>query len=391
MAFSYSSIKIKKDTTLPSVASWGTNMNILKDPPKSIHTRRINKVGNDSAITTSIDGSGDRFNEAISYYAKGVNPMVGVSYSNMGNNGGQRGGSVHTTGGICSSEASLPYKIMQGGAFRPPIIPPQLLLPLSRQPRLPTKVTCNPGFKKFSSQFTCSNQTSAETCSAIQPTFLTEVRPTAVYTLQKSALEPIEVKYNIQPCIKIECESGTRTMDVVQRTVQAPYSGIVYDSEPINVTSTAKGEYSMNSEQNNMNVEKYIQNPVTASAEANKNSKVGKSVKFSDMVDAPLPVKNNTLSVEGNSGRIGSERIRYDATEDNMDLRRPLPVHSQTTNKIDMTRANTIRHNNTKILERNKPLISSNDPINIQRNPNPTSYNKKLKFTTNRGNEAWCR
>ena len=117
MAFSYSSIKIKKDTTLPSVASWGTNMNILKDPPKSIHTRRINKVGNDSAITTSIDGSGDRFNEAISYYAKGVNPMVGVSYSNMGNNGGQRGGSVHTTGGICSSEASLPYKIMLGGAF----------------------------------------------------------------------------------------------------------------------------------------------------------------------------------------------------------------------------------------------------------------------------------
>ena len=61
MALSYSGIVNYGKVTLPSVESWGTNMNILKDPPKSVHTRKIDKVGETSAITTSIDESGDRF------------------------------------------------------------------------------------------------------------------------------------------------------------------------------------------------------------------------------------------------------------------------------------------------------------------------------------------
>ena len=80
MALSYSGIVNYGKVTLPSVESWGTNMNILKDPPKSVHTRKIDKVGETSAITTSIDESGDRFCEAINYYARGQNPMVSVSY-----------------------------------------------------------------------------------------------------------------------------------------------------------------------------------------------------------------------------------------------------------------------------------------------------------------------
>ena len=38
---SYSGIINYGKATLPSVDSWGTNMNILKDPPKSITTRKI--------------------------------------------------------------------------------------------------------------------------------------------------------------------------------------------------------------------------------------------------------------------------------------------------------------------------------------------------------------
>ena len=37
---SYSGITNYGKATLPSVDSWGTNMNILKDPPKSITTRK---------------------------------------------------------------------------------------------------------------------------------------------------------------------------------------------------------------------------------------------------------------------------------------------------------------------------------------------------------------
>ena len=87
---SYSGLVNYGATTLPSVESWGTNMNILRDPPKSIHTRRIDKVGETSSITEMIDASGDRAAEAILVYPRGVNPMVGVSYGNNGG-GGQTG------------------------------------------------------------------------------------------------------------------------------------------------------------------------------------------------------------------------------------------------------------------------------------------------------------
>ena len=57
MSISYSGLTNYGKATLPSAESWGTNMNILRDPPKSITTRRIDKVGQTSEITTMIDDS----------------------------------------------------------------------------------------------------------------------------------------------------------------------------------------------------------------------------------------------------------------------------------------------------------------------------------------------
>ena len=118
--------------TLGSVEGWGTDMNILRDPPKSISTRRIDKVGQTSDITNTIDSSSDRANEAINLYARGVNPMVSVSYGNYGTNGGRVGDLTSTSN---RPQPRYPYPIMDGGAFRPPIRGPRDLLPLSRLPR----------------------------------------------------------------------------------------------------------------------------------------------------------------------------------------------------------------------------------------------------------------
>jgi hypothetical protein len=134
MVFSYSGIVNYGKATLPSVESWGTNMNILRDPPKSVHTRKIDKVGETSAITTAIDESGDRFCEAINYYARGQNPMVAVSYGQ-----GQKKSNLTNNG-----EAFLPYRIMRDGVFRPPIWRQEDLLPLSRLPRIWTEVGTQP-------------------------------------------------------------------------------------------------------------------------------------------------------------------------------------------------------------------------------------------------------
>jgi hypothetical protein len=133
MALSYSGIVNYGKVTLPSVESWGTNMNIIKDPPKSVHTRKIDRVGATSAITSAVDESGDRFCEAINYYARGQNPMVSVSYGQ-----GQKKSSI---GG---GEAFLPYRVAREGAFRPPIWRQEDLLPLSRMPRIWTEVGTQP-------------------------------------------------------------------------------------------------------------------------------------------------------------------------------------------------------------------------------------------------------
>lgn len=132
--------------TLPSVEG----VNILRDPPRSIVTRRINKVGEDNSLVELTDGSGDRVCEAINVYARGVNPMVEVAYSN--NSGFSTRGSSHVAR---QGEAFLPYRIMDSGAFRAPIIAPTELLPLSRLPRVHTFAHANPGFVDFTKSIAC--------------------------------------------------------------------------------------------------------------------------------------------------------------------------------------------------------------------------------------------
>lgn len=109
---SYSGLVNYGKATLPSVEGWAQSANIIRDPPKSVHTRRVEKVFDTNKVTETLAESDDRFCEAISYYAKGRDPMIGVNY------GGK-----------------YPYRIMDGGAFRPPIWRLEDLTPLSRMPR----------------------------------------------------------------------------------------------------------------------------------------------------------------------------------------------------------------------------------------------------------------
>jgi len=133
--------------TLPSVEQWGTNTNILRDPPKSITTRRIDKVYENTDITQLVDDSGDRICDGINVYARGVNPMVSISYDNNSNNAGIAG---NITSISSRTQSRLPYPAFQGGDFRPPIYTQRDLLPLSRLPRAWVGATSTPGFADFS-------------------------------------------------------------------------------------------------------------------------------------------------------------------------------------------------------------------------------------------------
>lgn len=145
---SYSGLRTQAKVTLPSVDSWGTNMNIIKRPPRNVQTRRIDKVGDTQNILLEQDDSGDRIAEVIKIYPRGVNPMVSVSYDNASNNSGALKANIAGIG-----QASLPYKLQN---FRPPVFRQEDLLPLSRLPRVWNSAETNPQFPNFKNETTCS-------------------------------------------------------------------------------------------------------------------------------------------------------------------------------------------------------------------------------------------
>ena len=263
---SYSGLVNHGKVNLPSVESWGTNMNILKDPPKSITTRRKNKVGETSSITQMIEESDGRSSEAIQVYARGVNPFVSVSYDNAGNNGGRTYGGIVEGGG---RSAKLPHRIMQDGAFRPPVLLQQDLLPLSRLPRTITNAFSNAGFTDFSRKLrTCG--TAENTKEVKKNTLKTSVRPTAVYRIEKQAEKPFEVKYVIQPSIKNSVSSGVRTMDITQRNWGTPTKEINNDLLRPTAHSAVSNVQHVNN--NEFNSDRFLQENLSYPAHSNISS-----------------------------------------------------------------------------------------------------------------------
>lgn len=131
---SYSGLTNYGKSSLPSVKGWNGSLNIMRDPPKSLYTKRIDRVGDTNDVMNSLAHSDDRFIENINFFARGVNPMVSVTYG--------EGQSVSQTSD--RGQSYLPYRIMKDGAFRPPVKRQEDLLPLSRLPRKWTTVECKP-------------------------------------------------------------------------------------------------------------------------------------------------------------------------------------------------------------------------------------------------------
>ncbi len=250
---SYSAIVNSGKITLPSVEAGLGSMNMLRDPPKSIHTSRNDRVGQTSSITEMIDESQNRACEAINVYARGVNPSVSVSYSNYGNNGGQRSSGLKTGG---QTAAKLPYTIIRDGAFRPPVRRQENLLPLSRLPRAWTTAFSQPGFADFSKKMRVCG-TPSET-KEVQDKLNTCVRPTAVYKIERPLTEPFEVKNVIQGRTNVSATSGVRTMDRTEQHVGNPTKEVV--SQPFHAYAHANYTDSKNYVNNNsFDPERFIQ------------------------------------------------------------------------------------------------------------------------------------
>ena len=221
--------------TLPSVESWGTNMNIQKDPPKALWTRKIDKVSETQEITRMIgEDSGDRICEIIKVYPRGINPMVAVSYSNYGMNGGQNrqttNAGIFGQNKVCCDgrspyigQAKLPYRLLDNGAFRPPVLRQEDLMPLSRLPRTNTSAWTQPTFINYLEKASCPKP---EKLRQIQHPVKTSVRPTATITIGRPLVEPFELRQVIDNPIHTSVTSGIRSMDRTQKK-NSKISGIL--------------------------------------------------------------------------------------------------------------------------------------------------------------------
>ena len=232
---SYSGLVNYGAVTLPSVESWGTNMNILRDPPKSIMTRRIDKVGDTSSLTQEIDESWDRAKENILIYPRGVNPMVSVSYQNYGGSNGGANQAGHLTGlnnsfstlRNSSTQAKSMSPIMEQGAYRPPVFTQEQLLPLSRQPRVWTSVKALASLPDYSKAVVCPGncEETRETKNSILKVFS---HPTYYDRRESNSIPTYTSKFHIQDMMHKEAFAHpTQQTDIIVQYVEQPTKNLV--------------------------------------------------------------------------------------------------------------------------------------------------------------------
>jgi|LauGreDrversion4_2_1035121.scaffolds.fasta_scaffold05204_4 hypothetical protein len=265
--------------TLPSVEEWGNNTNILRDPPKSITTRRIDKVGQNTDITQLLDDSGDRINEGISVYSRGINPMVSVSYSNVSNNAGISGNITSISN---LTQARAPYPVFEGGAFRPPVYTQRDLLPLSRLPRTWFGALSTPGFVDFSKTIQKPND-----YRAVKDALNVYcVQPNKTAIIDKPLVENFKMLNSINDKhITLDVNAGINSNYISSYTMENAdmQKGINENSMNVFAQSKITKDISHNLEGININDQNYIQDVLHSEAFSNKSRQNTQNLNNIDM------------------------------------------------------------------------------------------------------------
>lgn len=345
MSLSYSALISSGRSTLPSVDSWAQDNNILRDPPKSLYTRRIDKVGETSSITTMIDDSGDRACEAINLYGRGINPSVSVDYSNTGRNGGQNSVAYSSR-----SQAYLPYTIAKDGAFRPPSVTEFELLPLSRLPRIWTSSFAQPGFADFSKKMRVCG--TAETTKEVKNSILkTSVKPTATYIIEVPISQTYDIKNNIQNPLKTAASAGVRTIDNTTQHVQTPTKEVYTD---------------------------------TMHAFANSNLYDNTKYVNKSQLDTSRYIIDDTSVIEYTAPHSGTEQ-RNNTLSTDVYLERKLPEHYMRSNKSQTLQKKLLHDRMEKEFKRKMPLTNVVRGVNVAKRENFSSRDYKIANKPNIG------
>ena len=352
MSISYSALTNYARAGLPTVEGGFGSMNIMKDPPRSIMTRRIDKVGQTSSITSMVDDSSDRACEAINMYARGVNPMVSVDYGNAGNNGGRNGSAVASS---ASSMASLPYKVIKDGAFRPPIIPLELRLPLSRQARDTTSAFTRPGFADFSRKLMCPGKKLRAVKDIIMHT---EARPTASYRIDAAPTKPFEIKYVIKNPVEYDARAGVtgvRFQDLTEKNVQVPTHGMAARVKVAGHTNKNDTSRTVYADMSNVDTEQFTKDLRHTSVTSTASTMLHRTP-IEDLFGGEISLKAN-LRVSADTVKTG-HLVTAEHRDANMELdRMAVSARAETNKGRNIYHRPTIEHKAT--LSNNRPVASA--------------------------------
>ena len=382
MPFSNSAITNYGKVIMPSVEGWGRNMNIIRDPPKSITTRRKNKVGQTSSVTEMIDQSENRNSESIRVYARGVNPSVSVSYDNNGNNGGGGGlaGLNNSISGIgYGSAPKLRHRVSE--VFRPKVRLQRDLLPLSRLPRLITSANTLPGFADYSKKAwtaSCASKTREVKTTTIQAC----VRPTSRYIIQTPIKEPSNTITHIKTSsINVAANSGKKTRAVTDKHVGDVKVGINKFPLYANAKTTKIKPYY----QTNSSI-KYIQNNIQDTSKKSTTTNLSTQMFYSnieDVLDIQIPVQD-IKTTECSAPVSGHNKTEY--IHDTILLNRNVPVHDFTVNTSDSHKYVNAHENSYIVkLENKSPTTYIEPTVKIKRTEDTNSREAYLAPRTKRG------
>ena len=316
MSLSYSAITNHGKITLPSIESWSSNMSILKDPPKSITTRRIDKVGQTSDITAMIDNAGDRACGTILQYSRGINPSVSVQYNNSGNMSGK------SLQGNNQQQAFLPYRVARDGAFRPPIKTQYDLLPLSRLPRVWTSSYTNKAFPDFTKKLYEAGK--PDDMREIKNNVITNnVRPTAVYKIEVPQENPYDTKYKIQKSINNTVTSGVRTMDRTTQNVIEPTKEINRNLNHAFAQSNLHDNKYVNN--TTMLTERFLQDTNAHTVNTIKGADHIQVGTLEDYIDGGMVKTKEQFNIDYGGTVKGNEQVTY--IHDDVQLDRNIPEY----------------------------------------------------------------
>jgi hypothetical protein len=364
---SYSSVLPDRKVTLPSVEMWNTNMNIVKDPPKGIFTRRKDKVGQTQLLLMQQDDAGSRVNEFINVYARNVNPMVGVSYNNYGNTNSGR-----------KTQATLPYKV---DVVRPPIMSLYDLYPLSRLPRDWFYASTNPEFPGVIQNLKCDTLGRSIDANNIRSKIDVSSNKFGVSdTVSEKLRDYNTTKTNNKTLLSSSCATN-KTLPIYKSVSdnKADKKSVRFNSlYPKDVISSRQSSISVKM----MDSEKKLNNPnLTKSLpyQSNPSSQVSHKKTMESHLSYPFANRKNIENVESQKSFLPN-RQHLQSSIPTLHSKMPHSFDVQTTKTANIQR--TLLPEKTPILERNMPMredITSVKLYPYEKDDNHASRDKYLQ------------